>query len=104
MGIKRQHQRYLVKLPAEIHFRDYMIQGITVRVSQKGFFVRSQRNFPVGTSVAINLRLLDDSVCRLHGIVKYVRNVNLIERKNGMGIELIQGDRRFSEFMKSLQN
>ena len=90
--IKRQNTRYLIKLPIDISFGDYVIRGTTVRVSEKGFFVRSQVSFPVGTSVDINLHITDEWSCKLKGVIKYARKIRLLERQNGMGIELTEGD------------
>lgn len=105
MVIRRQYIRYLIKLPVEISFGDELIRGTTVRVSGKGFFVRSQKTFPVRTLVDINLHLTDESSCKLKGIIKYERNIKQFEpQKNGMGIELTEGNLKYFEFIKSFED
>lgn len=104
MVIKRRNTRYLIKLPVDIGFGDDVIRGTTVRVSEKGFFVRSQISFPVGTLVDINLHLTDECLCKLKGIIKYARKIKLLERQNGMGIELTEGDLKYLEFIRSCEH
>lgn len=103
MVIKREFKRYLIKLPAEVSAGDQVLRGTTVRVSGKGFFVRSQTSFCVGTSVDINLHLTDKDSCHLKGIVKYARSLNLLLRQNGMGIELTEKDPKYLKFIKSFE-
>ncbi len=104
MTTKRHSKRYVLKLPAEVRYGDTVIKGTTVRVSEKGFFVRTQVTFPVGTLINVKLRLPDESLCELKGIVKYARSIKLLERQNGMGIELIQGDLKFLAYVQSAAN
>jgi Tfp pilus assembly protein PilZ len=102
MVVKRQSRRHLIKLPADISVGNDVINGMTVRVSERGFFIRSQISFPVGTSVDIDLHLADQSQCKLKGIVRYARKIRLLERQNGMGIEITEGDLKYLEFIQSL--
>ncbi len=94
----------MIKLPVDISFGDDVIRGTTVRVSEKGFFVRSQTSFRVGTLVDINLQLPDEYSCKLKGVIKYARKVNLLERQNGMGIELTEGDLKYLGFIRSFED
>ncbi len=104
MIAKRQHTRYLIKLPVQIVSGEHAISGITVRVSRKGLFVRAQKNFSVGTPVEIALHLTDIISCRLKGIVKYARSIIEFRRHNGMGIELTAMDRKYLEFITSVEH
>lgn len=103
MVIKREFKRYLIKLPAEVSAGDQVLRGTTVRVSGKGFFVRSQTSFCAGTPVDINLHLTDKDSCHLKGIVKYARSLNLLLRQNGMGIELTEKDPKYLKFIRSFE-
>jgi hypothetical protein len=103
MAVKRQSRRHIVKIPAELSFSGRMVRGTTVRISEKGFFVRSQTSFPVGTPVEIALHLEDGGTCNLKGIIKYMRNFNIMMRDNGMGIELTEKDERYQEFIRTVE-
>lgn len=93
----------MIKLPVELSAGDAKIEGTTVRISEKGFFVRAQTSFCVGTAVDITLHMSDDRSCAVKGIVKYARNVNVDKRQNGMGIELYESDPRYQELISSYE-
>ncbi|MBI5103285.1 MAG: PilZ domain-containing protein [Nitrospirae bacterium] len=103
MGAKREHQRFLIKHPIELHAGDHTISGVTVRVSRKGLFVRSQSGFRVGTPVDMVLHLSDEIWCRLTGTVVYSRNIVELKRQNGMGIEFSGMDRKYLDFISSVE-
>jgi len=101
MGVKRAHTRHLIKIPAELSAGEKKISGTTIRMSEKGFFVRAQTSFCVGTPVDVTLHLSEDRSCAVKGIVKYARNVSIDKRQNGMGIELSEGDFTYLELIRS---
>jgi len=103
MDVKREHPRYLIKLPVEIRTGDNKINAITVRVSVKGLFARSQACFRVGTPVDMDLYLTDEISCKLKGIVRYARNMVALKRQNGMGIEFTETAPKYREFMRSVE-
>lgn len=103
MAVKRQAGRYIVKLPVVIKAGDTTVMGTTVRVSERGFFVRAQQGFLIGSPVEITLNLTDDISCCLKGVVKYVRRTDFIQRDNGMGIELTEKDERYLEFIQKVE-
>jgi Tfp pilus assembly protein PilZ len=104
MSGKRQHSRYLMKLPVEIGSGEYVLSGITVRVSRRGLFVRSQKSFSVGTPVEMVLHLTDMISCKLRGIVKYARSFVEFRRQNGMGIEFTEMDQRYLDFISAVES
>ena len=93
----------MIKIPAELSAGDRTIAGTTVRMSEKGVFVRAQTSFCVGTPVDVTLQLSDHRSCVLRGIVKYARNISIDKRQNGMGIELTVKDQKYLEFIKTLE-
>jgi Tfp pilus assembly protein PilZ len=102
MTDRRQTRRYIKKFPVELYAGNMSFSGTTVKLSEKGFFVRSQKSFREGIPVDINIHLTDDSYCFLKGIVKYARSSNLLKQKNGMGIELTALDPKYLEFIRSI--
>ncbi|MGC2063273.1 MAG: PilZ domain-containing protein [Thermodesulfovibrionales bacterium] len=103
MAVKRQAGRYIAKLPVVIKAGEKIVEGTTVRVSEKGFFVRAQQSFLAGSPVEIILTLTDDMSCRLKGVIKYARRIDFIRRDNGMGIELTETDERYREFIQKVK-
>lgn len=100
---RRTSQRVVLKVPAEVSAGDQCFKGRTSRVSEKGFFVRSQKSFNEGVRVDIRLKLPDGKEAVLKGIVKYARSVNFLPRQNGMGIELTEIDDTFTRFIRRLK-
>ncbi len=103
MGAKREHTRYLIKLPIDIRAGEDTIRGVTVRVSRKGLFARSQTCFAFGTKVDMVMHITDEMSCKLTGVVKYTRNIIELKRQNGMGIELTGMDRNYQEYITSVE-
>ena len=100
---KRQFQRYIVRLPVTVRAGGHAIDCTTVRVSRKGFFVRSQRPLISGVPVELEVTLADASPCKLRGVVKHTRKSDLMPRMNGMGIEFTQTDPRFEAFVAGIE-
>lgn len=103
MAVKRQYQRFIAKLPVELMAGDLLLKGSTVRISEKGFFVRAQKSFSAGTPVDITLHLTDDETCTMKGIIRHVRNIALLTRENGMGIELTAKDKKYEDYVKAIR-
>lgn len=103
MTDKREKKRYIKKLPIELCSGDITLRGTTVRLSEKGLFVRSQKTFEKGVPVDITIHLTEELSCSLKGIVKYMRNIDLLKQKNGMGIELTAKDQRYIDFVRSVE-
>ncbi len=75
-------------------------KGILSNLSQSGLFIRTNRGFSAGTTINIELVLPDGTIACLKGIVRWAEKTHLAI-KNGMGIELIEQDRAFMDFIKS---
>ena len=103
MVVKRERERFLIKLPVELTAGERVIKGTTVRVSEKGFFVRAQKVFSVGTPVDIDLFITEGSSCRLKGIIKYSENSAISVRQNGMGVELIEPCPGYLKLIRSFE-
>jgi uncharacterized protein (TIGR02266 family) len=75
-------------------------KGILSNLSQGGLFIRTNRGFSPGTTIDIELVLPDGTISVLKGIVRWAEKTHLAI-KNGMGIELIEKDSAFMNFIKS---
>lgn len=103
MLVKRQFQRQLIKFPAEVSSNGEVCTGTTVWLSEKGFFVRSHQSFGIGTPVEIILYLTEDATCVLKGVVKFAQRSALLNKDNGMGIELTEKNKIYKEFLKEIE-
>jgi len=82
---------------------DTCFNGTTVRISEEGVFVRSQKCFTEGTPVGIRLELPGGEVAALKGTVKYARIIDFLPRQNGMGIEFTEKDDAYLRFIRGLE-
>ena len=103
MREKRACERFIIKLPVTISSVGKKVDGTTVRLSQKGMFVRTQRSFVEGSAVDIELLLTNAATCKLKGVVKYARNCDLMKRQNGMGIELTKKNEAYEKCMSEVE-
>lgn len=100
---RRRHKRLIKKLLAVVTKGDKSLRGLTVRLSETGFFVRTQRAFREGTEVTVLLTLPDGVPCELKGTVKFARRMGLFPRQNGMGIEITDACYEYKELVSSLK-
>ena len=75
-------------------------KGILSNLSQNGLFIRTNRGFGPGSIVDIELMLPDGTISVLKGIVRWASKTHLAV-KNGMGIELLEKDTTFINFVTS---
>ncbi|NOY64794.1 MAG: hypothetical protein GXO97_05270 [Nitrospirae bacterium] len=97
---KRRHKRYTKRLEVEFSAADMTFKGISSNISERGLFIRTQHGFVPGTKITIKLLLPDGSVSTLRGIVR--RTVKTIHSfiKNGMGVEILETDTAFENFLR----
>ncbi len=96
---KRRYKRYTKRLETEFSAANMTYKGISSDLSEKGLFIRTQHGFVPGTKINIKLLLPDGTISHLKGIVR--RTVKTPHRfvKNGMGIELIETDIHYENFL-----
>jgi|Deesub1362A_J573_1020465.scaffolds.fasta_scaffold12820_2 ribosomal protein S27E len=97
---KRRYKRYTKRLEVEFSAADMSFKGISSNISENGLFIRTQHGFVPGTKITIKLHLPDGSISTLKGIVR--RTVKTIHTfiKNGMGVEIIETDPHFENFLR----
>lgn len=97
--IQRSH-RFTKRLEVKFSSGGDTYKGILSNLSHDGLFIRTNRGFASGTTIDIELVLPDGTISFLKGIVRWVEKTHLAI-KNGMGIELIEKDTAFINFIKS---
>lgn len=98
---RRLCQRFTKRLEVTFSSGGSKYRGITSDLSAGGLFIRTQNGLTPGTSIDIEIYLPEDKVARLKGIVRRTVKTPLAMVKNGMGVELIERDPNFLEFLRN---
>jgi hypothetical protein len=101
---KRQYQRsprFTKRLEVKFSSGVLSYKGISSNLSENGIFIRTNRGFAPDTTIDIELVLPDNKLSKLKGIVRRTIKTTMSTLKNGMGVEFIERDDLFINFMKS---
>jgi len=79
-------------------------RGIMSNISANGIFIRTNRGFTPDTIVDIEVVMPDNKISLLKGIVKRTTKTTLSSVKNGMGVELMEKDSIFENFVQSIND
>ena len=99
---KRRHPRFIKRLTATFFVDHQKSRGISSDLSESGLFIRTSRGLTVNTPLDIELLLPNDRVSFLKGVVRRTVRTPISAIKNGMGIEITQKDKIFTDFVKSI--
>jgi uncharacterized protein (TIGR02266 family) len=92
--------RFMKRLEVKFTSSGDTYKGILSNLSQGGLFIRTKRVFSPGTIIDIELMMPDGTVSLLKGIVRWASKTHLAI-KNGMGIELLEKDTTYMNFIKN---
>jgi hypothetical protein len=98
---KRRHRRFIKRLATKFIINNESFTGISSDLSESGLFIRTNRGCSANNHIDIKLFMPDNSVSSLKGIVRRTTRTPLPSMKNGMGIEIIEKDGIFVDFVKS---
>jgi len=99
---KRKHARLVKRLETRIVSDHISFWTISSDLSESGLFIRTNRGLNIDTTIDIELSLPDNRVSLLKGIVRRTTRTGISSMKNGMGIEIIEKDETFRDFVKSI--
>jgi hypothetical protein len=99
---KRKEKRFAEKLHVKLSSGSLITWGVLCDVSENGLFIRSNREFPMGTVVDIEIFLSDNQISFLKGVVRRCIEMPETHRKNGLGIELTEKDITYRHFLRFL--
>ena len=71
-------------------------------ISASGIFIRTNRGFTPDTIVDIEVVMPDNRISLLKGVVKRAIKTPLSSMKNGMGVEIMEKDAIFENFVRSI--
>ena len=100
MSVKRKTERFIRRLETEFSAEDKNYRGISSDFSVNGLFIRTNHAFTPGTILDITVHLPDGNATRLKGKVRRAMKTPMISVKNGMGVEIIEKDPHYDNFMK----
>jgi len=98
---KRQHKRYTSRCEIEFSMNGTTYRGISSNLSLNGLFIRTRRPFTADTVIDIIAHLPNGS-SKLKGITRRAVRNPVHHQQNGMGIEIIEKDETFRDFVKSI--
>jgi hypothetical protein len=99
---RRQCQRFTKRLEATFSSGDLKFRGISSDLSASGLFIRTQHGLTPGTMLDIQIYLPDGTISTLKGVVRRTVKTPMAIAKNGMGVELIQRDEYYINFLKTV--
>jgi len=99
---RRKHPRFVKRLKTKFSSGGKNFTGILSNLSESGLFIRTLKSFVPDTIIDIELFMPDGRKSFLKGRVKWARKMQLSTFKNGMGVEIIEKDATYINFLKSL--
>ncbi len=96
---KRQSRRFTKRLEVTFSANGSKHRGISSDLSSGGLFIRTQNGLTPGSLLDLEVYLPDNKVGQLKGIVRRTTKTALSVIKNGMGVELIDRDQNFLDFL-----
>lgn len=102
MRQQRRHKRVVKRLETEFSAGGSDSRGISSDVSASGLFVRTSKPFTPETLLELTLHLPGNTVSKLKGRVRWAAKMGQISGRNGMGIEIVETDENFVNFINNL--
>jgi uncharacterized protein (TIGR02266 family) len=102
MRQERRHKRIVKRIETEFSAGGSDSRGISSDISASGLFVRTSKPFTPDTLVDLTLHLPGNMVSRLKGRVRWAAKMGQLSGRNGMGIEIVENDENFVNFISSL--
>jgi len=99
---RRGHDRFIRRLETEFTAENKNYRGISSDLSISGLFIRTQHAFVPDTLIDIVIHLPDSTDVKLRGRVRRSIKTPVVSIKNGMGIEILENDSRYVNFVKSV--
>lgn len=96
----RKNKRFAAQLRVKLNSGSLIAWGILCDVSENGLFVKCNRDFTMDTAIAIEIFMPDNTNSLLKGIVKRKIEMSGSHRKHGVGIELIEQDAPYQQYVK----
>jgi hypothetical protein len=97
----QRHPRFTKRLEVRFSSGGMSFTGISSNLSKSGLFIRTNRGFAPDTAIDIELVMPDGQISSLKGLVRRSTKTPMSTLKNGMGVELLEKDAAYINFLKS---
>jgi hypothetical protein len=99
---KRQHRRYISRCEIEFSKNGTNYRGISSNLSLKGLFIKTRNPFTEHTVMNMIVHLPNGAIAKLKGVTRRAVRNPINNQKNGMGIEIIEKDSHYLDFINSI--
>jgi tetratricopeptide (TPR) repeat protein len=99
---QRKHPRFMKRLAIKFSINHKIFMGMSGNLSDCGIFIKTNRNFAVDSPIDIELLLPGKQTAFLKGIIKRTSKADLSAVNNGIGIQIIENDKAFMDFVNSI--
>jgi hypothetical protein len=100
----RKYRRYIRRLEVEFSADNQHYRGISSNLSLCGIFIRTNHAFSPDTIIHLTIHLPDGTTSAVKGRVRMALRTSVVSLKNGMGIEIIEHDSHYVNFVSSLSS
>lgn len=102
MADKRNSKRKIKRLPVAFLCGTEECRGISSNMSHTGLFIKSRKTFKRGQTLKMVLDLDGNRKIALQGVVAREINRGFRNNNNGMGVELAETPREYTEMLKDM--
>jgi hypothetical protein len=99
---RRKHPRFIKRLTAKFMAKHHDCMGISSDISENGLFIRTNKGLGPSSVITIHIIMPNNTVSVLKGLVIRTIKTPFPSIRNGMGVELLERDSTFTNFVKSL--
>ncbi len=99
---RRKDKRFDTKLYVKLHSGSSTAWGLLGDVSERGLFIKSIRSFPIGEEINLEIFMPDNSIASLKATVRRIVELPEQIRKFGVGVEVLERDMIYKDFLKFL--
>lgn len=106
MGRERgyqRHPRFTKRLEVRFTSGGLSFTGILSNLSENGLFIRTNRGFAPGSVIDIEMVMPDGKKSFLKAVVRRTIKTPMSTLKNGMGVELVEKDAAYINFVRSFK-
>jgi hypothetical protein len=97
---KRRYERFIRRLETEFSAEGKNYRGISSDFSCGGLYIRTNHAFAPGTILDMTIYLPDGTASKAKGIVRRALKTPVVSLKNGMGVQITEGDANYTRFLK----
>lgn len=101
MRKKRAYKRLKKRIESEFSFGGRVFKGISSNISERGLFLKTSKGLAENSHIEITLDLPGGNKALVKGVVRSAWRTDSPLVKNGMGIEVLEYDSNYYEFLKA---